>query len=598
MTIHELDQSIIEKIAAGEVVERPANIVKELLENAIDAGATSIIVEVKNGGKTQILVRDNGCGISKEELPLAIKRHATSKVQTLDDLESIQTLGFRGEALASISAVSKVLIQSRYKSSSNGFEIQVEGGRVISESECAHDIGTTVCMTDLFYNVPARLKFLRTSQTEFSHIAQIISQYSILNQHVSFILKHNDSIALKSPAVPKLVDKLSQIYGLTVAKGAIEFDYTDEQSQIQVTGVLSNPSQTRKDKEGITFFVNNRYVKNIELVQSVVLGYQTLLMIGRFPYAVIHIHVKSDIVDVNVHPRKDFVKFSDEELIKRVIQDAVYQTLKDKEFIATPKPTTEWYEENLAPHQEVREELVTDSTKSQLVIEKSKPNQNHLKEQTVVEPQTVLEQTSQKIQTNMDSFSELIYIGILLKTYICCQSNKDVILIDFHAAHERYLYEQFKTQYESKEIQTQELVEPIICDASQKLINIVEIHNDFLQSIGIDVSIFGEQKIIIRTVPIIAHKQLSTQTVLDIMFELPLEPVTHSPILHTLTERIFSTMGCRAAYKAGDDITSELAKKIVKWLLTSKQRFACPHGRPIFVQLSSYELEKMFKRKV
>ncbi|MFT4312875.1 MAG: DNA mismatch repair endonuclease MutL [Candidatus Woesearchaeota archaeon] len=614
--IKELDTSVIEQIAAGEVVERPANIVKELLENAIDANATKIEIDILKGGHDQIRIKDNGQGMSKEDLPLAIKRHATSKLSTIDDLLNISSLGFRGEALASICAVSKVTIRSKQEDSVSGTELCIHGGNIVSQKPCAHDVGTTIIVEDIFFNVPARKKFLRKPQTEFSHIAEIVSQYSILNPKLYFVLKHNNAVALTSPSVSRLSDKIGQIYGLTVAKSLLEVDYMDEESNIRIQGFISGPTQTRRDKEGISIFVNGRYVKNTELLKPIILGYSTLLMIGTYPYAVLHIYVDPQILDVNVHPRKDIVKFSDEALVQEHLTKSVFITLEEKEFIAKPQTKestsslTE-YADAQSPYEKKRDESEThtqvytesasDITAQKSIQQEESTQQaydNQSESPHIAEEQKVFEPTSHIISTQMESFPELTYIGVLLKTYIICQSKTDVVLIDFHAAHERYLYEKFKDAYEAKGVQTQTLLEPFIFDSTPSLVAKVQVHQSFLETLGIEAEEFGHNTIRVRKIPLIGKKQLSKDTIHTIIEELPATQTTHSDTYHTLKERIFSTMGCRAAYKAGDDITSELAKKIVKWLLTSKQRFACPHGRPIFVQLTAYELEKMFKRKV
>lgn len=583
--IKKLPQDVVEKIAAGEVVERPASIVKELLENAFDAGADTIKITLLDAGKEFIEVSDNGSGISRDELTLAVEPHATSKIQNVDDLFSIHTLGFRGEALASICAVSKTTITSKTQDAVAGSQIIVEGGIKQDITSVPSSIGTTIAVKDLFYNVPARKKFLKTTATEMSTILQVVTPYCISNEHSHIEVWHNKKQTLLAPKAD-LRGKISAIYGTAIAKYAKEVSYT---CTIELNGLTSDPMHTRSDKQGMILIVNNRWVKNANIIQAITQGYGQLLMGGRYPVGVYKITIDPQKIDVNIHPSKDVIKFDNEQEILEEITQAIAQTFEKKEMIrdATVHAQITQFkieEESLPVVQENRLPQIQKhhSQSIQTTQYEFKPV-----EKKPILSQGVLEKTESEV--TVDS-SHMRYLGLVNRTYAVLEENNGLILVDFHAAHERYLYELIKRDLENKSTATQQLISPMQMTLTPQDMNTANENKDILEKLGFYFDEFGTNSVLLRSVPKIFHKQMKPEYFVDV-----LNSITKNS---DIADSIMIRMSCRSADKAGDDLSDEKIKSIIRQVASEGHKYSCPHGRPIFVRITTMELEKMFKRRV
>ncbi len=560
--IRVLPPELVEKIAAGEVVERPSSVVKELVENSIDAGATKIFIFVKNGGLDEIRVVDNGSGMSEDEAKLAFTRHATSKIKSEADLYRISTLGFRGEALPSIAAVSKVEMLTRPADSPVGTRLVIEGGDIKKIEAAGSPPGTSIVVRELFYNTPARRKFLKDERYEFGYIMGIIEKYALAYKGIHFRLMHNGRKVIDSPS-GTLINRISSIWGADVAKAMVKIEYD---STIKVEGYVSKPYLTRKDKNRIITFVNGRYVKNYALTNYVISGYKTLLFRDSYPYAVLRIYLPPEDVDVNVHPSKVVVKFRDEKALKKILVSIIWSTLTAQDNIPSEKLPESKNKEDIAPlRAEVKKE-------KQLVFD--------------VEP-------TKKKKSLFDYIAKervpgIEVLGQFDDTYIIAKSKESLILIDQHAAHERIRYEKFLR--EMKEHKIQELIDPVIVNLGTKdyedLIKISDKLKDFCLIIGD----FGEGSIVVRGIPPI----LKRDEVEDII-----RGIIDMGALYVEKKRdeIIKLISCKGAIKAHDRLSLYEMEELVAQLLKCENPYTCPHGRPTMLRLTPKELEKMFKRK-
>jgi DNA mismatch repair protein MutL len=648
--IKKLPKELVEKIAAGEVVERPASIVKELVENAIDAGATSLVINLKGGGITSIEIKDNGKGMSSEDLLMAVEAHATSKLSTADDLFALHSLGFRGEALASICAVSKVVIRSKQQQEDTenraqtdlstgtleGYDLRVEGGEKFPLKIVGMNGGTHILITDLFYNVPARRKFLKTQSTELSVILQLLENFILSYPHISFSVTHNDQLVLNSPS-GDLIGAVRDIYGNDIAKDAVSLHH--EIAGMNLQGVLIKPRQLRSDKKGMSIFVNGRIVKNSELYSAVLEGYDTLLMVGKYPYVVLHLDLDPKQIDVNVHPRKDIIKIDAEKDVLQFICDSINKTLQTTNLLRDMSldMTKQSSQNSLSTH-------AHDSSQTHANIQSSGNSsyENISSSSSVTsniafeQPQVVYESSSVSMQTQQvfEKTSDIItseafasehasehllvsqkveslqasrvldaipimpsirYIGLLHKTYGLCEDANGLVLVDFHAAHERYNYEQFMDQFYGKTIRTQELLSPIVIDLPTSEFAIYTQNKDLLASFGFLSEEFGLSQVILRSVPHMLGRLVNAQYFRELLSDIAQNKRLS---LDVLQQEIITSMSCKASDKAGDDLSSERVKVLISFALNSTQKYACPHGRPTFIRISYAELEKMFKRRV
>jgi DNA mismatch repair protein MutL len=587
MPIRLLPPEVAGKIAAGEVVERPASAVKELVENSIDADASEVRVEIREGGRRLIRVIDNGCGIPAEELPLAFARHATSKLATAADLDRITTLGFRGEALASIAAVSQVTILTCPRQQATGQLLHVEGGQIARQESHGSPPGTLVTVENLFYNVPVRLKFLRQPQTETGHIHNVVANCALAYPQVRISLLAEDRQIFQSTGNGSLYDVLITIYGLEIAEKMIRIDGDEEPAgtaastapSTAVLGYAGTPALHRADRSYTSFFVNRRWVQDRSLAHAVEQAYHTLLPVGRHPFAVIMLELNPGDVDVNVHPTKREVKFRDGRAVFSSVQRAIRHTL----VTHTPVPGMihgphTWP----APDWERRQTLVAANqqglTPHQLAME------IYRTADLGEEPQAV----------GPVRLPLLRVIGQLGQTYIIAEGPQGMYLIDQHAAHERILYEQMMARLREQQVTSQQLLDPLILDLDPLLLGVLADNFTLLNQAGFSIEPFGGSSYLLRAVPsILAVPDIRTALV-DILEMIRQDD---DPLVARLEERLIAAICKRAAIKAGQSLSPDEMQRLVRQLEQCESPRACPHGRPTVAHFSVEQLEKEFGRR-
>jgi DNA mismatch repair protein MutL len=574
MSIKVLDERTIARIAAGEVIERPASVVKELVENALDADATQITVEVRQGGVSFIRVSDNGTGIPSDEVELAFGRHATSKLSRIDDLESLDTLGFRGEALPSIAAVAEVEIVTALADIAGGDFVQLKNGTVTAHTGQAHPRGTTITVRNLFRNVPARLKFLKSTATENSHIAQVVSQYVLAFPEVKFTLLMDGRNVLQTPGTGKLLDSIIAVYGVDTAQKMVEITQSEAAWQsnkhpdITVTGMVSSPMMSRAGRDAISFFVNRRSISSRSLTFALEEAYQGLLMQNRHPLAVINISIPPSLIDVNVHPTKSEVKFQDERTIFSVVQRAVRASLVN----LAPIPRIEDLGHS---YQGIR------STSNLASLFQTQPRQNN---------ETATTESSSQPTTLIPAvLPALRVVGQVATNYILTEGPDGIYIIDQHAAHERILYEKIKSEKASKNIEVQGLLEPATLEVTPPQDAVLQECYRDLQEYGFTIEPFGERSYLVRTVPGV----LSRGDWLTAVREFLDNPTGRDK---ERSEAIIKTLACHGAVRAGQPLTDEEIRSLISQLEQMENPYNCPHGRPTLIHLSIRQLEKEFGR--
>lgn len=536
--INILPADLINKIAAGEVIERPASVVKELVENSIDAGATQIIIEIQDAGKKLIRVADNGCGLSEEEIKLALERHSTSKISSLDDLFNIKTLGFRGEALPSIASVSKMSL-----------EINPSGQ------------GLTAEVKTLFYNTPARKKFLKSNATELGHSGEIISKYALAYPGIAFKLISDGKPLIVSPGTGKLFDAILAIYGSELARELVAVDFSFAVGQ--VFGFASRPTISRVDKNYETFFVNRRYVRNFLLNRALEEAYRSLIPGNRYPVGIIFIDIDPKQVDVNVHPTKREVKFVN----NQVVMDAVRQAIA-KSLI------------NIKDHQNVGGSSSDDQYSRT-------PEMTAMDTFFMVGPAA-----PQEMEMEVSAVQPLIPVYQFKQTYIIATDGEELTLIDQHAAHERILYDQLGRQASAVSRQALLIPETIELSPSEAVIMLNNV--DYLRDSGFEIEEFGSNSFLIRSVPAVASKVPAKQLIFDIIADL--QVADKSAQLEAKRENVRKLIACHSAIRAGDKLTPQEMGQLIRDLYTTANPLTCPHGRPTMVRITEDELKRKFGR--
>lgn len=659
MKINVLSTEIANMIAAGEVVERPASIVKELIENSVDAGADSITVEIKKGGISYIRVTDNGCGIDAEDILTAFKRHATSKIKSASDLNSIYTLGFRGEALASIAAVSRVEVFSKTQNDAMGRCAVIEGGEVLENDEAGCGNGTTIIVRNLFYNTPARMKFLKNDATETGYISDVINKLILCRPEISVRFINNGKTVITSNGSGKLIGSIYTVFGKDYANNMREVNYADE--PFKVTGFIGNSRLARKDRRHQIFFVNDRNISCKIMSAAVSEAYKNTVMIGKFPVCVLNVHLDPNLVDVNVHPTKMEVRFSEEKRIYNLIYWAVKNALNDKKFIpeiempssknqnaatgslvmnAPNYETTSQTEINLLKNEYIQSEPII--VKSEIERETdnfvlSKPSVNEIKsapEVIAAESDIAVNNSADYESANDDgadrfNFSEdssesalnkkiiqnTMYttdsdlpvpqpkadidfklVGQIFGTYIIIQKDNQMVVIDQHAAHERIYFERFLEESRNSGIEPQMLLMPITMTLDAIELKTVEQSIDFFDSLGFGVEVFGSNSILIRYTPAALDEHDVKDAVSDI---ITLITENHNDMHKELFEQALHTVACKKALKGNHVLSTEEMKSLAEQVLALEGGInTCPHGRPIMITMSKYSLEKQFKRIV
>lgn len=602
--IIQLPENLANMIAAGEVVERPANVVKELVENSFDAGSTIIKIDLIDAGLEKITVTDNGTGIEKDQIPLALKRHATSKITKVEDLFSISSLGFRGEALPSIASVSIFKITSStdgniaYYYSYEGLELKEQGVTSLPK-------GTKIEVEKLFYNVPARLKYLSSNNTELSLIMNFVTKYAIAYPHVSFNVTNNGKTIFKTTGKDSIEEIIANIYGFSTAKNMLPFKGSN--NLYTISGMCSNNSVYRSNKNAITIIINKRLIKNQSLIYAITESYKTILPVGKYPVVILEISCLPSLIDVNVHPSKLDIKFTDEYLLKNLITNSIRKTLYDEPLIYQETV----YQKPTAPREDeikINEELPTETpeieTKKEQVIldwddfqdesdEDSSEIDDDIEETTDHKEEIIQTSIMEEIETDNSFFTKLQYLGQYNLTYLLMEYDNDLYLIDQHAAMERWMYEKISKEFSKTKHEFIELIVPIKLEYSISEINNIINHFEDLKELGITCELFGNNAIIIRTVPTWIKPEYTEIYIRDIINHMLL--LNSSP-KEKVMDSLAKSLSCKKSIKADTRIRIDEVETLMKNLDTCKMPYTCPHGRPTLIKFTKYEIEKMFKR--
>ncbi len=608
--IHTLPEELINKIAAGEVIERPASIVKELIENSLDAKSTRIHIDIEDSGKALIRVSDNGEGMEKDDALRCTLRHATSKLHNEEELFAIQTLGFRGEALSSIAAVSEMCITTKRRGEVEAFRVLLQGGQIVSSGISAADSGTTMEVKNLFYNTPARKKFLKSDAVELGHIVDTIQNYALINPHVSFRLVHEGHELLRSPAVEDMRSNIASVYGVAVAKEMLEVNH--QTNDIMIYGFISKPYHARNDRNQQAIFVNRRWVKNEDILNAIYDAYHSLLFVDKHPICVLSIELDPATIDVNVHPQKTKIKIEQKDKVYQTVYNAIAETLRKHNLV----PVMEEKEEQGTLVDEPAEIRSSSSTSTyafepsrQFTVEESAAvyAQEGAAELLDEEPTAIaaegfsqMERDTSAQQVEHDSvsfpsarFPPLKLLGQIHRTYFVAETLGGLYYIDQHAAHERVLYERFMKQYMNRDVQVQRLLQAEMLEFTPSETNLIRENIVTLAKFGYTLEEFGKDTFMLRTVPMIFGRLQSK----EILFEvLALLREGKSKVAET-KEEIVTRMACRAAVMAGDLLMNEEMDKIMEELAATELPFSCPHGRPTMLKVPVEELEKKFRRR-
>ncbi|MGL5260114.1 MAG: DNA mismatch repair endonuclease MutL [Lachnospiraceae bacterium] len=589
-TINILDAQTIDKIAAGEVVERPSSVVKELMENAMDAMAQAITIEIREGGISFIRITDDGIGIEKSEIKKAFLRHATSKIKKVEDLTTIASLGFRGEALSSISAVSKVEFMSKTKDALLGTRVVIEGGIEKQIEEVGLPNGTTILVKDLFYNTPVRKKFLKSAQTEGSYIGDLCEHLALSRPDISVKFIQNGQVKFHTSGTGNLKEVISRIFGRVISKELQEISY--ETNDLSIKGYLGNKTITKGNRNYEYYFVNGRYIKSDFIAKALEDGYKEYLMQHKFPFVVLNFTIAPHQIDVNVHPTKMDIRFTNGELYFEQISNAVKNALQEKECI----PEITWEEpKTITPTKANLEKIEYKPTPEPFQYEA----RNKIKEEIYeyhIEPQV-------QEHVQMDLFEEKIIskparcefkiIGQVFRTYWLIEYKEQLLYIDQHAAHEKVLYERLVQKLKEKKIETQSINPPMIFTLNSKEMGVLQENELYFNELGFTWDDFGSNTIALRTIPLDLYGLNERECFLGTITQL-LEDSKKN--MHMLMEEKLASMSCKGAIKGNRNLSYSEMDELINQLLTLENPYNCPHGRPVIVTMTKLELEKKFKR--
>lgn len=632
--INVLPKEIYQLIAAGEVVERPSSVVKEMIENSLDAGAKNITLEIKNGGSTYIRITDDGCGIERDDVRKVFISHATSKISKKDDLNSIATLGFRGEAMASISAVSKVELLTKAENEEIGTRYEIAGGEELEFDDAGCPNGTTIVVRDIFFNTPARMKFLKKDVTEGNQVAGIVDRMAISHPDISFRFIRDGKQVLITSGNGDLKSTVYSVLGKEMSDSLMSVDYSF--NDMRITGFVSKPTASRKSRAGQYFYINNRIVKSKTAMAALEQAYKNTIMVGRFPACVLNIELNPAQVDVNVHPAKTEVRFANEKPIFDLVYYAVKtaiendRTVKEVEFKENPiyrQETKNVYQNNDNKLFQAKFDFFKkkDEPPSQQVI-KTKPRENFWQVEApkpeykiardekpkarvdinieYEEPEEISTAKSEDAPKERDIEKVVItdekdnenfipnfkLIGEAFKTYLIVEIENELYFIDKHAAHERMNFERFKAQ---ATVETQMLLAPVVVNLTKDEFIAISENIELIKKCGFELEEFGESQIIVRAIPSL----VDGDSVKDLMLEIAQKLLEHkTDILPDKIDWIYHSASCRGAVKAGDYTSRQEQEMFVKKLLSMPNIRFCPHGRPVFIKMSKYDIEKQFGR--
>lgn len=632
--INVLPKEIYQLIAAGEVVERPSSVVKEMIENSLDAGAKNITLEIKNGGSTYIRITDDGCGIERDDVRKVFISHATSKISKKDDLNSIATLGFRGEAMASISAVSKVELLTKAENEEIGTRYEIAGGEELEFDDAGCPNGTTIVVRDIFFNTPARMKFLKKDVTEGNQVAGIVDRMAISHPDISFRFIRDGKQVLITSGNGDLKSTVYSVLGKEMSDSLMSVDYSF--NDMRITGFVSKPTASRKSRAGQYFYINNRIVKSKTAMAALEQAYKNTIMVGRFPACVLNIELNPAQVDVNVHPAKTEVRFANEKPIFDLVYYAVKtaiendRTVKEVEFKENPiyrQESKNVYQNNDNKSFQAKFDFFKkkDEPPSQQVI-KTKPRENFWQVEapkpeykiardekpkprvdinieyeepeensTAKSKDAPKERDIEKVvitdeKDNENFIPNFKLIGEAFKTYLIIEIENELYFIDKHAAHERMNFERFKAQ---ATVETQMLLAPVVVNLTKDEFIAISENVELIKKCGFELEEFGESQIIVRAIPSL----VDGDSVKDLMLEIAQKLLEHkTDILPDKIDWIYHSASCRGAVKAGDYTSRQEQEMFVKKLLSMPNIRFCPHGRPVFIKMSKYDIEKQFGR--
>ncbi|MBR1758569.1 MAG: DNA mismatch repair endonuclease MutL [Lachnospiraceae bacterium] len=625
--IHVLDENTINQIAAGEVVERPSAVVKELVENAIDAMATVITVEIKDGGTSLIRVTDNGCGIPADQVEEAFVRHATSKILDVSDLDHIISLGFRGEALSSITAVAMVEIVTKTREALTGTRLVIDGGVKKSLDEIGSPEGTTILVRNLFYNTPARKKFLKSNVTEGNYIAELMERLAQAHPEISFKFVTNNQVKLHTGGNGDLQSVIYHIYGRETAKNLVPIHY--DVDGIRIEGFVGKPVVSRGNRAAENYFINGRYVKNAVIFKAIEEAYHPYLMSHRYPFTSLAVTIDASRVDVNVHPTKMEVRFRDSELIFQAFYHAISDALAGKNM--TVEVTAVEKKPETAKEEKIPEPFETKRMATETSLKQVKPNAtlpkknlefdidqlpNVLKEPPlyhVNEAAGEVQKIGEKIPVMKPeqltiTFEEPVnlmeakgqedyrIIGQVFETYWLVEYGKELFYIDQHAAHEKVLYEKAYAHYKEKQLTSQMLLPPLILSVTARQEEVLLANLNLLAELGFEIEPFGGREYQVRSIPADLYNLNEVDLLIEFLDGIDLE--TGQKQTPELILSRLATMSCKAAVKGGDHLSKEEAQALIDALMKLEDPYHCPHGRPVIVSVSKKELEKRFKRIV
>ncbi|MGE5328983.1 MAG: DNA mismatch repair endonuclease MutL [Deltaproteobacteria bacterium] len=616
-----LDENTANKIAAGEVVERPASVVKELCENSIDAGATSISVDIKNGGISFIKIVDNGSGLHKDDVEIAFEKHSTSKIRSADDLLSISSMGFRGEALASISAVSNFEITTKTDDEKEGSRLVVNGGKIGSRQDYGCPVGTSVIIKDLFFNTPARYKFLKKDYTEAGYIEDVVTMLALGNPGISFKLVSNGAMVLQTPGNNDLLSCAYSIFGNT-AKATLKVSC--EKDNIKVSGLTGKPETSRSNRSQEMFFINNRMIKNKTITLAVEEAYKTLLQTGKYPFVILNILINPQMIDINVHPTKQEVRFSDENQIFSAVFHAVKNALFSSESLI---PGTA---EELEPLKSFSDYSTKDSYSTiNTQTTKMKPgslfrvglkneysgnnyssrNESYTQSDYFKKPDVSIRQNESvesykevneaekekrvEIQENVTKYFPYKIVGTAFSTYIMVEIDDDLYIIDQHAAHERVMFEKLKKDKKDGRQLSQMLLMPQVLELKHKDFELVIKNKELLTSLGIIIEDFGKNSIKVSALPYLFNKTDVEELVLDLIDGL--EEIGGERN-ETADQKLLYRMACKSAVKANTSLSNQEIFALIESMNDLENPYTCPHGRPTAIKITKRELEKKFGR--
>lgn len=600
-----LDENTINKIAAGEVVERPAAVVKELVENAIDAGSSAVTIEIKEGGTSFIRITDNGCGILKEEIRLAFERHSTSKIRSAEDLFHISSLGFRGEALASIAAVAQVELVTKTKGSLTGNRFVIDGGQEKSLEEIGCPDGTTFLVRNLFFNTPARRKFLKSAMTEAGYVNDLVERLAISHPEVSFKFINNNQIKLQTSGNSNCKEIIYHVYGRDIAGQLLELN--TEKNGLRLTGYIGKPIISRGNRNYMNYFINGRYIKSAIINKAIEEAYKPYSMTHRYPFTSIILELDPARIDVNVHPTKMEIRISNQEEVFQFVYDVISEALSRRELIPEvvigtekkEKPTILKKETIKAPEPfELKRRQETASLPFPSIVREEEAIPPVLPE--VIKPAVLTEPPVQ-----MDLFEERLLsreavkehriIGQLFKTYWIIEYKDKMFLIDQHAAHEKVLFERTMAALKTKEMTSQLLNPPLIISLTMREETALKEHLTVLERLGFEIEHFGGKEYSVRAVPADLYGIAARELLLELIDSLVEEDGKKNPEL--ILEKAAS-MSCKAAVKGNQQLSEAEARALIDELMTLENPYHCPHGRPVIVSMTKQEIEKKFKRIV